>query len=452
MNYVRVLSFLPYPYKFTLQSHMMAQQATHGAILRGGSWSLLLGSPYKRSFFTNYYLRGVAHLALRHFLWSRLSDLCLRLGVVSPNTPPSSVAQDAIADQLRLLQLRYDIDTLTQERDRATSLFAHAEGDDSEEEAAISDMQAHLDRLGHELAQLYEEKSLLKDRIRRKREKDVRARREETEPTTHSLVSDGVAEWIIGNLANVLSEALLYPLFLAEVWMMVPQQDTTWPHALSNLWSAARQQNKSLYDGFLPHALYTVLRGFTMHPLMKVLKHSWSIPTEPQLQRHMLQLMSLFLVDEGYTEEGEEGETLIYEPSPAERKRELVTAFRAVMKNTAAYMVADWVSQALFFPLLTCRNFMAAQGSTYLAPRRGLGWGGAIRHIVRSQGYQGFYRGFLAHCISIVPELMAWGVFYVGVSIWFEYRLSEEEEDELEPLPSNSLSTPEEEDDVLTSS
>merc|ERR1712137_60335 len=438
MNFTRVLSFVPYPYRFSLHSNIYASQIIDNWN-QDVSWQWLsFGPKFRKSFLSMYYTTGISRLFLRHFIWSKLSNITISLGLVSESTPASSVAQTILTDQLRLIQIRYEIENITEKREKAVKLFANAAGNDSDDEnesaePSPEEIQLLLDKLGADLTKLNEEKSFIKQRIRQKRkeipkqnspEENVKEMNEKSH-----LISDRTAEWVLGVVSILISETILYPLTVVESWMYALQQDCSCFSAASNLFDAIRLGNKNLYDGFTLHCISSVGQGLLMYPLMRGFKRLLNIPEEPQLQKSMRILLSLFTREDPF-EEGEDGE---YEWSPAERKREIVTAFRAVMMNTFAYNLSNWISHCALYPLFTCKTAMITQGCDYLFPSRFPSTISVIQYINLKKGIPGFYRGFQYQLLTIIPEMIMLLGIYVAGAIWIEYSLSDddfEDEDE----------------------
>mmetsp|Transcript_18102 Transcript_18102/g.30794 ORF Transcript_18102/g.30794 Transcript_18102/m.30794 type:complete len:217 (-) Transcript_18102:34-684(-) len=193
---------------------------------------------------------------------------------------------------------------------------------------------------------------------------------------------------------------------------------------------AYRYDDKHLYDGFAAQILFSISHSLLMFPMMKGLKYLWNIPSESQLQSSMRILLSA-------PDKDEEDLDLI----PFERKREIVNSFRAVMKNTLAYTISSWTSRCILYPVLTCRTAMAGQGSSFLTPQKYSSFFSCMKYINRTQGFGGFYNGFAYQFLSIIPELFMLGTIYIGVSLWIEYRLPEEDEDDYDNQESDDESS-----------
>eukprot|EP00012_Vannella_robusta_P009004 CAMPEP_0206201668 /NCGR_PEP_ID=MMETSP0166-20121206/11695_1 /ASSEMBLY_ACC=CAM_ASM_000260 /TAXON_ID=95228 /ORGANISM="Vannella robusta, Strain DIVA3 518/3/11/1/6" /LENGTH=400 /DNA_ID=CAMNT_0053620407 /DNA_START=174 /DNA_END=1376 /DNA_ORIENTATION=+ len=381
-----------------------------------------------------YYVSGFSRLLVRHFLWSQLSEVMIRIGFVGVSPKPSTV-QNVLSDQLRLLQIRYEIENIIAEREKVLKLFANLGDNETEEddlEASPEEIQVLLDKLGSDLCKLNEEKAFIKERIRKKRQTSKKAE-EKTKNPEHSedhspVVSDNIAEWGLGIISTLLTETILYPMFMTETWMLVQQRDCSWWSAASGLLESIRYQNKHLYDGFFVHCIQSVAHMSLMYPFMRSFRRFFSIPEEEELQKSMRTLLSLVSNEDPF----EQGEDEEFEWSAAARKREIVTSFRTVMRNTVAYTLSNWLCHCLLYPLSTCRTIMAMQGSSYLAPSRFTSVFSVMKYLNRTSGISGYYRGFSLQLLTIVPELLLLLSIYTGVSIWIEYSLSEEDFDDEE--------------------
>lgn len=421
MNYTRVLSFLPYPYRFSIESNIYAQQ-TYGSNLNSfDSWSWLFGTKYKKSFYSLYYSHGISKLLLKHFIWSKISDIMIRTGLVSTQTPKSSVAQNIINDQLRLLKIRYEIETITTEREKVLQLFTNItenedEDEETELEASPEEIQSILDKLGSDLSKLNEEKALIKEKIKQKRQtskNNLKINQTNSQDEQQSsILSDRLAEWGIGILSTVITESLLYPFEMIEIWMYVQQQDCSLLNASVNLLNSIRHQNKNPYDGFLIHCFSTVSQGILIYPSMKVMKKIFDIPDESQLQKSMRTLLSLFSSEDPF-EEDEDDE---YEWSNMEKKREIVKSFRSVMKNTFAYSLSNWFSQCLLYPFFTCRTLYASQGSSYLAPLKFSSTASVFR-CLNKRGFSSYFSGFSLQVLSVCLFSLEIKMFFFNLSL-----------------------------------
>ena len=433
MNYTRVLSFVPYPYKFTIQSNIYANQVYGSSLASNSQNSIewIFGTKYKKSFYTMYYSLSLPKLLLKHFIWSRLSDLMIRIGLVSTKTPKSSVAQSIINDQLRLLKIRYEIEIKTEEREKYVQLFTNIseeEEEDEEQESEFSpeDIQSILDNLGDQLSKLNEEKAIIKERIKQKRQttnKKTNKNQTETEENENKkfIISDQLAEWGIGILSNILTETIVYPLQLVEIWMYIQQQDCSIFQSSSYLLNSFFYQNKHRYDGFLMHCFASVSQGILVYPCMKILKNLIHIPDEQQLQKSMRVLLSLFSSEDPFECEDDDDDQ--YEWTNSEKKREIVKSFRDVMKNTFAFTLSNWFSQCLVYPLFTCRTILAAQGSSYLAPLKFNSTFSVFKYLNR-KGFSSYYSGFSLQLFSVCNFSILFLIIIYSHSFFFRLFLN----------------------------
>lgn len=343
----------------------------------------------------------IAYFASSKFTFNVISSLALRFGVVQePSAPPP----DPMKTKLEVLFLEHQLRELR-------------------EQAGIRLSEAKIGSI--DLAKALEEKKqqYLEER------KQLKERQERIEAGEIVDQGDSVSaqqflgSWGLSTTTMLTTNLLLYPFSVVSSWLMAQEEDIGWMNAARLLWEARSNMGKSLYDGYLPHVLYGALHSLLVVPPMNFFKRTFRIPPEHELRGFILRLGMLGqmqVLDEFHDDDHED---------PVRKKREFVTAFRSLMKNTFSYHVSSWMVAFPLFPLLTVRNKLAAQGASFLCPWKYSGFIPAVRGIYRSEGSAGFYRGIGGHAIKLLPELISMGCMYVAVSLLIEFLFEEEDDD-----------------------
>jgi len=390
----------------------------------------------RASLFWPLNLNNFAFVFTHHLIWEQTSKIFLRLGLVnSKQTNPTADATETVSDQWKLFQIRCEIDGLVEKRESIIAQF-------SQEGVDHSSLQSQLDQVNADLKILIERKDKIKRAIRKNLQEQPS--RDSEGPRENFLFSDQRAEWSIGLISSIFTETIFYAFHVSIVWTACQPQRTRWTENFSNLISSVRMKDKNIFDGFLPYLGVVVSRSILMVPVMNFLQNIFGVPSEMKL-RSNLRTIVLALVRQTalgrsnrLTPELEAQLQDSSELSNAEKKFEIKSAFRGLMKNSVTYSISDWLVRSSLFPLIHVHHRLAAQGASFLCPNRGFDFISQVQSIYRIDGILGFYKGFQPHFYMLLSELAFWAVYYVVVSILIEYRMKEADD--------------EDDDDYLTSS
>mmetsp|Transcript_15844 Transcript_15844/g.61907 ORF Transcript_15844/g.61907 Transcript_15844/m.61907 type:complete len:439 (+) Transcript_15844:171-1487(+) len=405
MSYTR-LPTVPYLYGATINHYVFTRQAwrdvdEHETVFEGVSSC----RGQERDMFWPSTALDLAYFASSKFTFNVLSRLALRFGVVQePSAPPP----DPVQTRLEMLFLEHQLRELS--LNKATAGTKLADG-----EVGPLDLRKILEEKKRQYA---EEKRGLKERQQRIEAGEM------VDQGDSVSTQQFLGCWGLSTATLVATNALLYPFTLVSSWLMAQETDIGWTSAAKLLWEARKNAGKSVYDGFLPHVLYGALHSLLIAPPMNLCKKLFRIPPEYELRTFIVRLGLLGqmqLLDDFHHDDDHE--------DPVRKKREFVTAFRSLTKNTISYQISNWAVAFPLFPLLTVRNKLAAQGASYLCPWRYSGFLPAVRGIYRAEGSAGFYRGIGGHAIKLLPELISMGCMYVAVSLLIEFLFDEEEFD-----------------------
>jgi len=223
--------------------------------------------------------------------------------------------------------------------------------------------------------------------------------------------------WLPAFVGSLLTSAVVYPLYTVGVWYSAQDQKGTWYNTLAQFRDCQRNGTKSLYDGFALQALNVMLRTWLVVPPMMVLKKVIGVPDELSMRYHLnFVLVSLISRDLNLTQvKGEE------------EKLQMKRSFRAVIKNSVAYTLSDWLVTLGLYPLITVRSRLACQGLP-LVPYHYNSTYEAFQTMYHTEGWQSFYNGFYARSLAIIPEMAMWGLIHLAGEFYIEYVWSKEEQ------------------------
>jgi hypothetical protein len=206
-------------------------------------------------------------------------------------------------------------------------------------------------------------------------------------------------------VSSTVVASVLHPLSVVQTWNMtkLPPGDVgigivsqapslTIRETLSNIMS---HPGKSLWDGLLPSISLRIIDSVVFSLL------------QPLVMR-----MLPGLSDHEHLERVKHAESA---------KRMLILTVRHITKMTVSSCISRFLIQILTFPLATVRFRLEAQGSSFLIPVQYEGTVDCATAIQRDEGLRGFYKGFPAHLLSIIPDLLFTGLTYATLVLILEY-------------------------------
>eukprot|EP01095_Lingulamoeba_sp_RSL-Kostka_P006347 TRINITY_DN1990_c0_g2_i1.p1 TRINITY_DN1990_c0_g2~~TRINITY_DN1990_c0_g2_i1.p1 ORF type:complete len:307 (-),score=110.71 TRINITY_DN1990_c0_g2_i1:121-1041(-) len=220
-----------------------------------------------------------------------------------------------------------------------------------------------------------------------------------------STLKYNLAHYFVLLSARSVATAILHPFSLTTTWRIVGGDNyNSWFECFK---SVKNNTIKSLYDGVVVTLVGSMCQNILIDGCMALLRPLLAIPDDQELQDKFFTLFKL-------------------EASHNEMKK----SFRALMRNTVNYKLSKFLTTSILYPLYTLKYRMEAQGCTYLMPYFSSSIMDNINKILDEEGYEGFYKGFEAHLISIVPEMGAVLFWYFIVSLLIAFLYPEDDSDD----------------------
>lgn len=429
MSFTR-LPVLPYPYAATLQHYIFTQQAYvtvdesqtvyQGIMACRGQERRIIGAST---------ILSLSQFAFSKIVFEKVAAAAMKLDIITPHPPgpnPMRTKTEIVYYEHRLQMLLHrsrfqEVDIgLRDSRVNSSNVVLQ----DTSEEVRDEQLNMNVSQL---MALVSEKKAQYRRELEEERNRDETLRKGAVEkPSLVDAVRQYFLGWGVGQLSNAIVSLVFYPTQVVTYWLMAQEEDCGWLATAKLLWKANKAGSKSLYDGFSAHLAFTSLSSLFIVAPMYAFKTMFSIAPESRLQVYLQRITAYYMGSFDIIKSKQED-------VPGEhywtKKRYMVHGFRSLAKNTAAYICSDWLSTIAFFPLLTLRNRMAAQGASYLCPFRYTDVFSCFRQILQADGMAGLYRGFGGHLMKLTPDLISLTVVYVVGSIILEFGLDDDEED-----------------------
>ena len=412
MNTAKFPTIFNYPYRTYLFNYIYAKQADSSLITRGNLFQQLkIFNVTNKYFYLSNLQFSLLKLAIRNTLWVTFSKILFSLNIINEE-PDSPMPNNFLSYQLRLFNVTFEIDQKMAEREKLLKKFANCDESDKKLQNQI---QNSLDKLSEELTILTEEKKSIKKQFKQISNKtqikqEINKLFEDEKIKKKSLLTDTQAEILLNFSSEFLSSAVTYPLRASEIWLFLSQQENaTIFDSISSYFSCClKQKNKNIFDGFFFEFIEIILRAILLTPIRKIFIKMFNIPDDKKLRESLNLLLTLKNIPEN---------EYLASMSPSERKREVVDGFRAVMKNTFACCLAEWIISCILFPISTCKVRMISQGSSFLFPFRYTNSLSLLKSVY-SAGYKEFYHGFSAHLLSVCFSFSIFLVFFIDTVVF----------------------------------
>lgn len=375
-NFARIPN-IPYPLSGALHDSVLWKQV-HPAFHADPWDGIFILRDLGKSMALPNHIINISNFLLGKFLAGQCNRLFGKFGWVAPSYPEYDF--DMIRDAIALIYNYAMLDFYVSSRD---VMVETARNNPSQAQRH----QGQLQEVNEQINLLMKEQMRLRTEI-----KEARARFLTYEMCVPLQLGwkGAFMSWLPTFLSSLATSAIVYPLYTVGVWYSAQDKKTTWYDTLYQFRDGYYGGTTSLYDGFTLQAVNVMLRTWMVLPPMMIMKKVMRVPDELSMRYHLnFLLVSLLSRDLNLTQVKGEVE-----------KTQLKKSFRAVIKNSVAYTVADWAVTLGLYPLLTVRSRLACQGLSTV-PYQYPSTIDAFRTMYETEGWQSFYSGFYVRSLAV---------------------------------------------------
>uniref|UniRef100_A0A6U1SR34 Uncharacterized protein n=1 Tax=Vannella robusta TaxID=1487602 RepID=A0A6U1SR34_9EUKA len=406
-NFVRIPS-IPYPQYGHVCNYVYMRQANAG-FLQGESLQTglqVIKDLHKDSVWPGRIL-NLSNFVIGSCVSSIFHRIWLKLGVLEDSKPKYDFA---ITETLNLVRLHLTADFQNSQRE---TLLSELE-EEPNKQFAIQKSLLELDqRIASTNSEIMQLEFLVNDKIARYEEYHQK------QPDNDLGMKKIFVTWLTSFISSTVANSLVYPFFMVGNWYIAQQKKTTWVATCNELLRSILKGNKNPLDGFIVNTFRIMCHTWLVLPPMAMLKYLADIPDELEMKFHLTYIMLLCF---------ENNKEIVKRPHE-EKKKQLLYSFRQIIKNSAAYSISNWFAALALYPLSTVQTRLAFQGCE-LADHSYSGPIDAVSTIYKQEGTAGFYNGFLARSLMILPEMGMWVAVYSVGSLGIKFFYTEPSEDQ----------------------
>ena len=375
-----VFPILPFPYGVALRNAVLWEQVHPNFHLEGVESIVHLQAIARGAFWSGRFLE-LTEFVLERAVSYAFSDAFYQMGLVSSTK---------VEHDFKFLQSALSLqgNHLNEQILRALLQLIMIGDDERNREQRL----AGADRFNAEINNLLLKRPQLCHAVQ---EKWLRFLAYEKGDPTGLGIKSVIVSWIRDSLAGLVRSTVMYPVRNVGTWYIAQSGNTTWSKTFQLYFKKVMLRQKSPLDGLGLSAARLALQTWLVIPPMILLKGCLNVPDELVMRYHFSFLI-LSVISRDHTD--------LLQLKGEPKKEQLKKSLNAILRNSAAFSLANWAVSLALYPLSVVRSRLMCQGLDeipYFYPSTK----DAFLTMYRLEGSQAFYGGFYTRALAVRPPL-----------------------------------------------